>query len=83
MANAEHIEVYRDQANEWRWRWVAANGRRMATSGEGYQNREDCFEAARHISEAAPPVEMGAPVETLPGEVGERLAAEEAPTAST
>jgi uncharacterized protein YegP (UPF0339 family) len=56
MANVEHIEVYRDASGEWRWRWVAANGRRMADSGEGYENRSDCLEAARYIAGTEPPV---------------------------
>jgi uncharacterized protein YegP (UPF0339 family) len=28
---------YKDAKGEWRWRLVAANGRIIADSGEGYQ----------------------------------------------
>ena len=37
--------VYRDASGEWRWQLRAANQRVVATSGEGYQNREDCLHA--------------------------------------
>ncbi|UCH32467.1 MAG: DUF1508 domain-containing protein [Candidatus Bathyarchaeota archaeon] len=36
------FEVYEDQAGEWRWRFRASNGRVIATSSEGYKNRQDC-----------------------------------------
>lgn len=35
--------VYQDRAREWRWRLVAANGRIVADSGEGYINKSDCL----------------------------------------
>jgi len=34
--------VYRDQSNQWRWTFFAANGRKIANCGEGYFNRDDC-----------------------------------------
>ena len=37
------FEVFKDAADEWRWRFISANGRIVATSGEGYKNREDCI----------------------------------------
>lgn len=36
------FEMYRDEAGEWRWRLKAVNGLIIATSGEGYVNKEDC-----------------------------------------
>jgi uncharacterized protein YegP (UPF0339 family) len=36
-------KVYKDKAGEWRWRLVAANGRTVADSGEGYHNKADCL----------------------------------------
>jgi uncharacterized protein YegP (UPF0339 family) len=36
---------YRDTANYWRWTLVAANGRKIADSGEGYHNEADCDHA--------------------------------------
>ena len=34
--------IYRDRAGEWRWYLQAANGRKIADSGEGYTNKADC-----------------------------------------
>ena len=33
------VLVYRDEAGEYRWTAKAANGRKVADSGEGYVNR--------------------------------------------
>ena len=30
-------------AGDWRWRLLAANGKIIATSGEGYINKADCL----------------------------------------
>ncbi len=38
-----YYQVYRDRANEWRWRYLAANGRIIADSAEGYVNKADCL----------------------------------------
>lgn len=35
--------VYRDVSGYWRWRLVASNGRKIADSGEGYVNKQDCL----------------------------------------
>ncbi len=35
----------RDVRGEWRWQLRAANGRIIATSGEGYHNEDDCVDA--------------------------------------
>lgn len=37
--------LYKDAANEWRWRLLAANNRIIANSGEGYYNKSDCLHA--------------------------------------
>ncbi len=37
-----YYEVYRDRSFQWRWRYVAANGRIIADSSEGYVNKTDC-----------------------------------------
>jgi uncharacterized protein YegP (UPF0339 family) len=33
--------LYRDAANQWRWTLYAANNKKIADSGEGYQNKAD------------------------------------------
>jgi uncharacterized protein YegP (UPF0339 family) len=35
-------EIYRGEDGDWRWRVRAANGRIVADSAEGYENRTDC-----------------------------------------
>jgi uncharacterized protein YegP (UPF0339 family) len=37
------FHVYKDNAGEWRWNLKAANGRLIADSGEGYNDRADCL----------------------------------------
>ena len=36
------FELYKDKAGEFRWRYVATNGRIIATSSEGYKAKADC-----------------------------------------
>lgn len=35
--------IYKDKIGQWRWYYKASNGRKIADSGEGYYNREDCL----------------------------------------
>lgn len=35
--------VYTDQQGQWRWTLYAANHRKIANSGEGYFNKQDCL----------------------------------------
>jgi uncharacterized protein len=37
--------IYKDKAGEWRWYLKAANNRKLADSGEGYKNKQDCKDA--------------------------------------
>jgi uncharacterized protein YegP (UPF0339 family) len=36
-----YFQLYRDTAGYWRWTLFAANGRKIADSGEGYVNKSD------------------------------------------
>lgn len=36
-----HIETYVDASGEHRWRFVASNGKILATSSEGYKRERD------------------------------------------
>ena len=47
--NGNRTVVYRDEGGEWRWRRVAANGRVVADSGEGYEHRVDCERMAHEL----------------------------------
>jgi len=46
-------EVYRDNANEWRWRTIAHNGNIVAISPEGYKNFGEAYEMASKLNENA------------------------------
>ena len=37
-----HYYVYRDVQGQWRWTLYAENNRKIANSGEGYFNKDDC-----------------------------------------
>lgn len=39
-----HVRIYRDKRKEWRWRAIAANGKILADSGEGFKRRDRCEE---------------------------------------
>jgi uncharacterized protein YegP (UPF0339 family) len=39
------FQFYKDKAGEWRWRLRANNHEIIATSGEGYKNKQDCLHA--------------------------------------
>jgi len=48
-----HFEVYQDAADEWRWRMVAANGRIVADSGEGYSSKGSARRAVENVQSDA------------------------------
>ena len=43
------VELYKDVAGEWRWRLVAANGKIIADSGEGYRRRGGAVKAWERV----------------------------------
>jgi uncharacterized protein YegP (UPF0339 family) len=47
------FEIYRDSKGGFRWRLKAANGRVIATSGEGYKAKADCKNAIESIKRGA------------------------------
>jgi uncharacterized protein YegP (UPF0339 family) len=42
--------VYRDAANQWRWYLEASNNKKIANSGEGYYNQQDCIHAINLVA---------------------------------
>jgi len=46
--------LYRDKRGEFRWRLVAANGKIVATSSEGYKNKKDCQAMIEAIQKDGP-----------------------------
>ena len=47
------FQLYKDKADEWRWRLIAKNGKKIATSGEGYKNKADCAHAIDLVKASA------------------------------
>ena len=39
--------VYKDADGQWRWYLMAGNNRKIANSGEGYHNKQDCLDAIK------------------------------------
>ncbi len=56
--NPTAIEVYQDQAGEWRWRHVHRNGNILADSGEGYASRSSTGRAIDRIRESVGEMEF-------------------------
>jgi uncharacterized protein YegP (UPF0339 family) len=48
------FQLYNDRQGQWRWRFIAANNRILADSGESYYNRADCEHAINLIRQLAP-----------------------------
>lgn len=45
--------MYKDSQGQWRWYLKAANGRKLADSGEGYWNKQDCRNAITLVATSA------------------------------
>jgi amphi-Trp domain-containing protein len=48
------FEVFRDRADEWRWRLRHRNGNIIATSGEGYTRKHNAWKGLRSVMRNAP-----------------------------
>jgi hypothetical protein len=48
MSKTAKLKPYRRRSlnrnQRWGWRLTAMNGRKIATSGEGYANRQECID---------------------------------------
>lgn len=52
--NIDRIEIYKSRRvlkrrREWRWRFVAGNGKRLANGGEGYANLGELLDALARV----------------------------------
>lgn len=56
------FQVYQDNRREYRWRFVAPNGRTMADSSEGYRAKSDCLAAIATIKREAPTASVKDPI---------------------
>lgn len=48
-AKVAKVVVYRDAEGDWRWKAVAANGKIIADSAEGYVNKSYALKMARNL----------------------------------
>jgi uncharacterized protein YegP (UPF0339 family) len=49
--NDDIVTVFKDKAGEWRWHRIAANGKRVSESGEGFKNRAYAMTSAATYNE--------------------------------
>lgn len=42
MASVSYFRIYKDISSQWRWSFVASNGKTIAVSSESYHNLADC-----------------------------------------
>jgi uncharacterized protein YegP (UPF0339 family) len=49
----DKVFIFKDVAGEYRWTRKSANGRIVADSSEGYNNKEDCVDMALRINKGA------------------------------
>lgn len=54
MARAPQLEIYVDNAGEYRWRLKAANDKIIAVSGEGYKQKKDCEDGIASVEQNLP-----------------------------
>ena len=57
-ADKQKVEIYQDNAKEYRWRLKAANGQTVAASSEGYVARADAEAAFETVKKGAPKAEV-------------------------
>jgi uncharacterized protein len=54
MARVAYFKIYKDAAGEYRWRFVASNGEKIAVSSEGYTHKADCEHAIMLVKTESP-----------------------------
>ena len=54
MASSATFQVYRDAAEQWRWRLVHDNGNVIAEGGQGYTTKRRAVDGIESVKENAP-----------------------------
>lgn len=54
MVSSATFEVYRDAAEQWRWRLVHDNGNLIAEGGQGYTTKRRAVDGIESVKENAP-----------------------------
>jgi uncharacterized protein YegP (UPF0339 family) len=52
------FDVFQDVAGNFRWRLIAGNGEKVASSGEAFANRSNALRAAKRVAQVAPQASM-------------------------
>lgn len=58
MSSVSYFYIYKDTSSQWRWRFVATNGKTIAVSSESYINLADCEASAQLVRRES----AGAPI---------------------
>lgn len=53
MPSEPRFEVYRDNADKWRWRLIATNGNILADSGQGYRSKQGAKRGLESVKRVA------------------------------
>lgn len=61
MTASSHFETFRRADGDFGWRLVAGNGKKVATSGEGFTRLEDAVRAIDDMLDAARDAVIGTP----------------------
>jgi uncharacterized protein YegP (UPF0339 family) len=48
------FDIYQDRREQWRWRLIANNGEKVASSGESFSTRSNAVRAAQTVKRLAP-----------------------------
>jgi len=54
LSTMAKFEIYKDTAGKFRWRLKAPNGQIIATSGEGYETKENCKNGIQSLKTNVP-----------------------------
>jgi uncharacterized protein YegP (UPF0339 family) len=52
------FELYKDNAGEYRWRFVASNGKIIAVSSESYKAKADCEHGIDLVKKEGPAAQV-------------------------
>lgn len=53
MKKPSKVVIYKDRKGEWRWRFVAPNGRIVADSGEGYKRKGNAIRGFKSLRDGS------------------------------
>jgi uncharacterized protein len=54
MAGVAYFKIYKDVAGQYRWRFVASNGKKIAESSESYHHKADCEHSISLVKTESP-----------------------------